>query len=101
MRQPESHQKCVEISSRAEKPSEHLLANQPKDAAAQNRNANDPRCPCACSLLMRRSHRRTNNNVSAFTKAKRSRDVASSEYLVAIKVARCGNNVVEAGIGAV
>jgi hypothetical protein len=45
------------------------------------------------------SHRRTKNNVSEFTKAKKSRDVAAPEYPVAIKVARCDDHIVEAGVG--
>src|SRR5207245_4818262 len=70
IRQPECHQKRVEVLPCAEEPGEHLLANQPKNAAAQNCDADDSRRARACLLIVRRSHRRTKNNVSGFTKAK-------------------------------
>ena len=51
---PERHQKCVEIFSRAEKPRENLLANQPEHAAAKNRDADDAGRARADSLSSRR-----------------------------------------------
>ena len=53
VRQAKGHQKCVEISARAEKSCEHLLANQSEHATAQNRDTDDTSRARADSLIRR------------------------------------------------
>src|SRR5256885_3887038 len=70
MRQPKRNREGVEFFPGPEKPGKTLFANQPKQARAHNRHADDAGRAGAYSL--RFSHRRTKNNVSDFTKAKTS-----------------------------
>ena len=59
IRQPKRHEKRVEISSGAEQPGKHHLANQTEQAARQNGNADHTRRAGAHSPVISRSHRRT------------------------------------------
>src|SRR5947207_381024 len=69
MRNEERNQERVEISARAKKSGEDLLANQSQHARTKHRNPNHAGGASAYTLGLF-SHRRTKNNFPGLTKAK-------------------------------
>src|SRR4029453_8382849 len=66
-------QERVHVAGRAEHCRKNNFSNQSENAAAKNRNPDNAGRARADTLTCRRSHRRTKNSVSGFTKEKTSR----------------------------
>ena len=63
------------VCPRRKSPAKTNFPNQPENAAAKNRDPDNAGRARADTLTCRRSHRRTKNSVSGFTKEKTSRDL--------------------------